>query len=128
MGCCSAGTGMDDHPIDSAVRAEVVSHLAAIEAGHGVAPMRFAALVAAIVTDAGLRAGIEQLLVAKRGAMEFEVAPSLPAIDAFIDAELTRLEATPPPASDATDFSVLDRLLMDTVLRFDVANPGASSC
>jgi predicted nucleotidyltransferase len=99
-----------------------------IEQSRGVAPMRFAALVETIVTDAGLRAAIEQLLVAKRAAMESEVGPPPPAIKAFIDVELTRLEATAPPASAGSDFSVLDRLLMGTVLRFDAGNAWASSC
>jgi predicted nucleotidyltransferase len=99
-----------------------------IEQGRGVVPMRFAALVEAIVTDADLREAIEQLLVAKRAAMESEAGLPLPAINALIDAELTRLEATAPPASDWIDFSVLDRLLSDTVLRFDAQSPEASSC
>jgi predicted nucleotidyltransferase len=99
-----------------------------IEQGRGVAPMQFAALVDAIVSDAVLRAAIDQLLIAKRAAMESDVGPPLPSINAFIDAELTRLEAAAPPASGGIDFSVLDRLLMDAVLRFDTENPGASSC
>ncbi len=99
-----------------------------IERGRGVAPMRFTALVDGIVTDAGLRMAIEQLLVAKRVAMESEVGPPLPAINAFVDAELTRLEAAAPPASDGIDFSVLDRLLTDTVLRLDAANSRTHSC
>jgi predicted nucleotidyltransferase len=104
-----------------------------IEQGRGVAPMRFALLVDAIVADAGLRAAIEQLLVAKRAAKESGVGPPQPAIDAFIDAELTRLEASAPPASDLIDFSVLDRLLMGTVLRctelrLDAPDPGTASC
>jgi hypothetical protein len=52
----------------------------------------------------------------------------LPAINAFVDAELTRLEAAAPPASDGIDFSVLDRLLSDTVLRLDAANSRTHSC
>lgn len=98
------------------------------EQGRGVAPMRFTVLVDAIVTDAGLRTAIEQLLVAKRAAMESDVGPPLPAINAFVDAELTRLEAAAPPVSDGIDFSVLDRLLMDTVLRLDAANSRTHSC
>jgi predicted nucleotidyltransferase len=98
------------------------------EQGRGVVPMRFEALVDAIVSDAGLRGAIEQLLIAKRAAMESEASPPLPAITAFIEAELARLEATAPPASGGIDFSVLDRLLMDTVLRFDARNRGDSSC
>jgi predicted nucleotidyltransferase len=99
-----------------------------IEQGRGTAPMRFTDLVDAIVTDAGLRKAVAQLLVAKRAAMESHVGPPLPAINAFVDAELTRLEAAAPPASNGTDFSVLDRLLMDTVLRLDAANSRTQSC
>jgi uncharacterized protein len=99
-----------------------------IERGRGAAPMRFEALVEAIVTDPDLRTAIDRLLVAKRAAMESGVGSPLPAINAFIDAELTRLEATTPPAPADIDFSVLDRLLMDSVLRFDAGNPEASSC
>lgn len=95
-----------------------------IEQGRGAAPMRFTDLVDAIVTDAGLRMAIEQLLVAKRAAMESEMGAPLPAINAFVDAQLTRLEAAAPPGSNVIDFSVLDRLLMDTVLRSEAASSG----
>lgn len=87
-----------------------------IEQGHGVAPMQFQALVDAIVTDPALRSAIDDLLVIKRAAMELEYGQPLPIINAFIDTELTRLESVLPPVPRVTDFSVLDRLLMNTVL------------
>lgn len=87
-----------------------------IEQGRGVAPMRFQELVNAIVTDPDLLAAIDQLLAIKRAAGEAEHGSPLPIINAFIDAELSRLESVLPPALSDTDFTILDRLLMDTVL------------
>lgn len=88
-----------------------------IEQGRGVAPMRFQDLVDAIVTDPVLRDAITHLLGIKRAANESEYGQPLPIINAFIDSELTRLEAVLPPLPRDTDFAVLDRLLMATVLR-----------
>lgn len=90
-----------------------------IERGYGVAPMRFQSLVEAIVKDQGLRDAIAQLLAIKRAANESEYGQPLPIINTFIDSELTRLESVLPPLPRDTDFSVLDRLLMATVLRWD---------
>ncbi len=90
-----------------------------IERGYGVAPMRFQSLVDAIVKDQGLRDAIAQLLAIKRAANESEYGQPLPIINTFIDSELTRLESVLPPLPRDTDFSVLDRLLMATVLRWD---------
>lgn len=87
-----------------------------IEQERGVAPMRFQELVDAVVADAALRRAIEELLAVKRAAMEAEHGKPLPILDAFIDAELRRLESVSPPVPRETDFSVLDRLLMDAVL------------
>ncbi len=92
-----------------------------IEQGRGVAPMRFQALVDGLVTDRELRAAIDSLLVSKRATTEAEYGQPLPIIDAFIEQELTRLETTLPPLPVHTDFSVLDRLLLEAVLRFDPA-------
>lgn len=94
-----------------------------IEQGRGAAPMRFQELVDAIVTDSSLLAAIDRLLEIKRAAGESEYAQPLPIIDAFINAELTRLESASPPVTRDTDFSSLDRLLMNTVLRLDVTTP-----
>lgn len=90
-----------------------------VEQGRGVAPMRFQDLVDVIVTSAALREAIDHLLTIKRAAMESEYGRPLPIINAFIDAELTRLESVLPPVPQDTDFSILDRLLMDTVIRLD---------
>lgn len=86
-----------------------------IERGLGVVPMPLQELVDALVTDAPLRAAIEQLLVLKRQAPESEYGQPLPVLNRFIDMELTRLESVLPPLKTETDFSVLDRLLMNTV-------------
>lgn len=90
-----------------------------IERGRGVAPMRFQELVDTIVNDPSLRDAIDQLLVIKRAAGESEYGRPLPIINAFIDSELSRLESTAPPVPFDKDFSILDRLLMDTVMRMD---------
>ncbi len=90
-----------------------------IEQGRGAAPMRFEDLVDSIVTDPALRDAIGQLLAHKRAAKESEYGQPLPLINAFIDAELSRLESVLPPVPHDTDFSILDRLLMDTVLQLD---------
>jgi hypothetical protein len=79
--------------------------------------MRFQDLVDAIVTDPHLRQSISELLAIKRAANEAEYGQPLPIINAFIDTELTRLESVMPPVSRDTDFSVLDQLFMDTVMR-----------
>lgn len=93
-----------------------------IEQGRGVAPMRFQALVDAIVTDPALRDAIDRLLAIKRAAMESEYGQAMPIINAFIDGELTRLESVPPPVPQDTDFSILDRLLTSAVLRLNSEN------
>lgn len=99
-----------------------------IEQGRGVVPMRFQELVDAIITDPTLCDGIDQLLAIKRKAMESEYGQPLPIINAFIDAELNRLESVLPPLPHDTDFSILDRLLMDTVLRCDGGSARSKSC
>ena len=90
-----------------------------IEQGRGGAPMRFRVLADAMVTDAVLRQAIDELLTIKRAAHEPEYGQPLPVINAFIAEELARLESAFPQTLSGTDFSVLDRLLMETVLRLD---------
>jgi predicted nucleotidyltransferase len=90
-----------------------------VEQGRGVVPMRFQELVDAIVTDAGLRTAIDELLAIKRAAGEGEYGMPLPAINVFIDTELARLESVTAPPSREHDFAVLDLLLRDTVLRLN---------
>lgn len=96
-----------------------------VEQGRGVAPMRFQDLVDAVVSDPALRAAIDRLLIVKRAAMEADAGPPSPIINDFINAELKRFESAQVPASAEIDFSVLDRLLMDAVLRFDTGNARA---
>lgn len=84
--------------------------------------MRFQELVDALVTEPAVRASIDELLAIKRQASESEYGAPFPAINAFLDHQLGRLERTTPPSTDQPlDFSVLDRLLHDTVLSSDPA-------
>ena len=69
------------------------------------------------MTDPALRDAIGYLLAIKRAALESEYGSLLPVINAFIDAELARLGAALQPVPSDTDFSMLDRLLLDTVMR-----------
>lgn len=87
-----------------------------IEQERGVVPMLFQDLVEAIITDAALREDIEHLLSIKRAASEADYGASLPRINDFLDAELSRLEAMPQPLQPEKDFSILDCLLKQTVL------------
>jgi len=88
-----------------------------VEQGRGTAPMCFETLVDGLVADPELRSAIAQLLAIKRAAPESEFGRPLPVINAFIDAELARLEAVVPAKPQTGDFSVLDRLLHDTVMQ-----------
>jgi predicted nucleotidyltransferase len=88
-----------------------------IEQGRGIAPMPFQSLVDTLISDAELLVAIEQLLRHKRAAKESEYGRPLPVINQFIAKELTRLESILPPVIRDTDFSVLDQLLMDVVMR-----------
>jgi predicted nucleotidyltransferase len=78
--------------------------------------MRFQDLVDGLLTGDDLRAAIAELLVHKRSANESQYGRPWPVINAFIDAELSRLEAATPPPGQWVDFSVLDQLLMDVVI------------
>lgn len=88
-----------------------------IEQQRGPVPMRFQDMVDAIVTDENVKTAIEELLVIKRRASEAEHGAAMPQINQFLDFHLQRLnhETAPRPAEER-DFSVLDRLLRDTVL------------
>lgn len=99
-----------------------------IEQGLGVAPMQLQGLVDVIVTDSALRRAIDELLAIKRAAQESEYGQPLPIINAFITAELARLESALPPVQFDTDFSVLDRLLMETVLQLDAPAARSAPC
>ncbi len=88
-----------------------------LEQGRGLVPMRFEVLLDAMVTAPDLHATITQLLARKRQALEAERGAALPIINAFIEAELSRLEASPAPATTAPDWALLDQLLLQTVLQ-----------
>lgn len=88
-----------------------------IEQGRGPAPMRFETLADALIEEPALRAAIARLLAIKRTAGEADYGEPLPLLNAFIDRELSRLESAPPTPSRPFDTGILDRLLMDTVLR-----------
>lgn len=87
-----------------------------IERKHSSAPMQFQTLVDGLVTDPSVRSAIEQLLALKRTTPESGYGPPLPVLDAFIHTELPRLETAPATAPGDPDFSLLDQLLMHTVL------------
>jgi uncharacterized protein len=87
-----------------------------VEQGRGVAPMRFQDLVDVLVRDAELRHAIDHLLVIKRSASEAEHGKPLPAINAFIDSQLQRLEGVMPALTEDVEYAALDRLLMNTVM------------
>jgi predicted nucleotidyltransferase len=89
-----------------------------IEAGRGMAPMEFIHLVEATVTDADLRAAIDQLLVLKRASGEIGLGPSIPEIDAFLMSEIARLAnvARTLPSKGKSDNTGMDVLLRKTIL------------
>jgi predicted nucleotidyltransferase len=90
-----------------------------IETKRSIPPMRFQDLVAGMVTDTELLHDIDRLLAKKCALPESEYAAPLPALKAFIDAQLARLSSVTPPMREKADFSPLDRLLEKTVLRLD---------
>ena len=88
-----------------------------IEQQRGPVPMRFQDLVDAIITDQNLKTAIAELLTIKRRAMESEQGLAMPAINRFLELHLARLNHGSAPARDeGQDFTVLDRLLRDTVM------------
>jgi len=93
-----------------------------IEQGRGLAPMRFQDLVDALVTAPALRDAIADLLARKRRALESGYGAPLSLIDEYIAVELARLEDAAVPVPRDIDFSVLDRLLFDTVTCSDGAD------
>ncbi len=92
-----------------------------IEQGRGPVPMRFQDMVDTLATDAELKAAIAALLEIKRRASEAEHGKPMPAINSFIETHLARLSHEAAPLEERQDFGVLDRLLRDTVLRFNAA-------
>ena len=88
-----------------------------VEQGSGVAPIRFSDLVDALVTEPALHQSIDELLHLKRQASESQYVRPWPLIDQFIDRELTRLESVSPPNHQKIDVTMLNDLLMHTVLK-----------
>jgi predicted nucleotidyltransferase len=78
-------------------------------------PMRFEALVAALIEDPLVLADIAELLREKRAAGEKDLLPRKPHLNAFIESGLAHLESHAPPQENP-NFSVLDELLHDTLL------------
>lgn len=88
-----------------------------IERQLGPVPMRFQDLVDITVTDNELKTAIAELLVIKRRASEAELGAAMPTINWFIESHLERYAQQPAPAAqEEINFSVLDRLLHDTVM------------
>lgn len=87
-----------------------------IDLGLGPVPIEFSRLVEATVSDAALRAAIEELLAAKRSGAELDRGPRIPVLGDFIEQEMARLEQTAAgrPAV-APSVEALDALLRDTL-------------
>lgn len=81
-------------------------------------PMRFDALVAAMLPESDVRAAVETLVARKRQGLEADVEPRDAVLHPWIDAELARLGDGPRrpslPTPDAPD---LDALHLDTLRR-----------
>ncbi len=88
-----------------------------IERGLGVVPTAFASLVEALVSDAELRAAIEELVERKRSGREKDTGPRIAPISRFIDAELARLGTVKLYKLESTgDPQVLNQLFRDVLV------------
>jgi predicted nucleotidyltransferase len=87
-----------------------------IERGLGAVPMRFDTLVDALVEDIGLRFHIAVLVARKRAGEELDEAQHIPPLDAFIEAELARLEALAPASPPANDPEKLNHFFREFCL------------
>jgi len=83
--------------------------------GWGIAPMAFVDLVDALITDPELRRAIDALLAFKRQVPESEMGAPIPAIQAFLQRELVRLEGLAPMRTEGVDYGVLDEVMVETV-------------
>jgi uncharacterized protein len=72
-----------------------------IEAGYGVVPMRFDALVQRMVTDPHLQSAIEALKRRKMAGDELDRGPRNEVISAFLERELERLNSAQRPMPNA---------------------------
>ncbi|MEO6391529.1 MAG: nucleotidyltransferase domain-containing protein [Pyrinomonadaceae bacterium] len=79
-----------------------------IEAGHGIAPVKFRTLVERMVTDSAVRVAIDELIERKRAGEELDREPQIPVLTEFIAKELEILEATKLEPSRTE--SITDRL------------------
>ncbi|MFZ5880928.1 MAG: DNA polymerase beta superfamily protein [Chloroflexota bacterium] len=87
-----------------------------IEAGNGVAPTEFRALLERMVTDSALKAEILSLLARKQAGAEKDSNPRIPLISDFIEAEIARLETSPLQLeSRAAPYEILDGLFQKTL-------------
>ncbi len=64
-----------------------------VEADLGPVPMEFGHLVDRLVDDPSLRREIDELLLRKRSGDELDSGPRIPIFNAFIEAELNRMES-----------------------------------
>lgn len=87
-----------------------------IERGLGAVPMRFDTLVDTLVEDVGLRFHIAVLVARKRAGEELDEAQRIPPLDAFIEAELARLEALAPASPPAVDPEKLNHFFREFCL------------
>lgn len=77
--------------------------------------MAFVDLVDALITDPELRRAIDALLAFKRQVPESEMGAPIPAIQAFLQRELVRLEGLSPMRTEGVDYGVLDEVMVRTV-------------
>jgi len=86
-----------------------------IDSGRGVPPMRFADLADVIITDAALRAEVNELLAIKMAAGEAEHGPRFPLIHAYLESTLAELENAPFFDRPDGQTETLDRFLYEVV-------------
>lgn len=88
-----------------------------IERDLGVVPTEFASLVEALVSDAKLRAAIDELVDKKRSGLEKDTGARIEPISRFIDAELARLGMVKFEKLKSTgDSQVLNQLFRDVLV------------
>lgn len=97
-----------------------------LDMGLGLPPMRFASLVQATVKDPQLLAEINDLLALKMAGDEALTGPQRPAIQRMIEQELLRAEHGEPDwRRPEGSRLLLDQLLQETVLQWDMSHGGA---
>ena len=84
-----------------------------IERGLGTVPTVFAELIDRVAPPGPFRVELDRLLERKRSGDELDRGPRIPAISDFIDAEMARLSAVPPPPARRTDWEPLDAAFSD---------------